>query len=560
MKQEHSKETLFKRLKANIIAVTLALSIAPLIFLGGVIYYQFADVAAQRVKDKLWQLSRSQSNAVDVFLRERTNILTTIVNTHSLQELGQQDNLSHLFEIMIQNSQELGLIDLGVIDGKGEHLAYVGPYVLKGLNYFQQPWFSAVMSKGRYVSDVYLGYRQLPHFIIAVRGHNNGHPWVLRATIDSDVFNSLVRTAHTGESGDAFIVNKEGIYQTQPRFKGTLLEKANLDIKKFGEGTTVLEIQKADAKLEFYAGTWLKNNEWLFVSSQEKIEETGPLAQARNTAIIIVATGCFAIILATILITNMTVSRLKESDEEMNKLNAQLIQSDKLAALGKMAAGIAHEINNPLAVIGEKAGWMKDLLADETFQQSENFIEYKTSVDKIEEHVERARKITHNMLGFARRMEPRMDDVDINRTIDQVIDFLENHARTNNIEIQTDFQENIPVIANDQSQLQQVFLNLITNAIDAINKNGCIEIATRQKGSTIEVMIKDDGPGIPKEQQNRIFDPFYTTKTNGKGTGLGLSVSHSIIEKMGGSITFESNETKGTTFYVNLPVIIPDKK
>jgi two-component system, NtrC family, sensor kinase len=153
-----------------------------------------------------------------------------------------------------------------------------------------------------------------------------------------------------------------------------------------------------------------------------------------------------------------------------------------------------------------------------------------------------------------------MDDVDINRTIDQVIDFLENHARTNNIEIQTDFQENIPVIANDQSQLQQVFLNLITNAIDAINKNGCIEIATRQKGSTIEVMIKDDGPGIPKEQQNRIFDPFYTTKTNGKGTGLGLSVSHSIIEKMGGSITFESNETKGTTFYVNLPVIIPDKK
>jgi two-component system NtrC family sensor kinase len=164
------------------------------------------------------------------------------------------------------------------------------------------------------------------------------------------------------------------------------------------------------------------------------------------------------------------------------------------------------------------------------------------------------------MLGFARRMEPRLDDVDINHTIDQVIDFLENHARTNNIEIQTDFQDNIPVIASDQSQLQQVFLNLITNAIDAIEKNGCIEIATRQKENTIEVMIKDDGPGIPKEHQNRIFDPFYTTKTSGKGTGLGLSVSHSIIEKMGGSITFESNQETGTIFYINLPIILPDTK
>ena len=163
MAQENSKATLFKRLKLNIIAVTLALSIAPLIILCGFIYFQFADVAAQRVKDKLWQLSKSQSNAIDVFLRERTNILTTIVNTHSLQELGKQDNLSRLFEILVQNSQGLGLIDLGVINSEGDHLAYVGPYALKGLNYYKQPWFSAVMSKGRYVSDVYLGYRQLPH-------------------------------------------------------------------------------------------------------------------------------------------------------------------------------------------------------------------------------------------------------------------------------------------------------------------------------------------------------------------------------------------------------------
>jgi len=560
MKQERSKKKLYRQLKGKIIIVTLFLSIAPLIFLGGVIYYQFAKVCEQRVKDQLWHLSRSRSNAIDVFLRERTNILTTIVNTHTLAELGQQENLARLFQIMVQQSQELGLLDLGVINDQGDHLAYVGPFALKGLNYYQQPWFSAVLSKGRYVSDVYLGYRQQPHFIIAVRGHHRGQSWILRATIDSDVFNSLARTAHIGESGDAYIVNKEGIYQTQPRFRGKLLNKANIDIKKFGEGSTALELTREDGKAAYFAGAWLKNNQWLFITSQEKIEEMGGLLDARNTEITVVAAGCFAIILATIFITHMTISRLEETDKTMDRLNAQLVQSDKLAALGKMASGIAHEINNPLAVIGENAGWMKDLLADEAFQQSENFMEYKKSIKTIEEHVERGRKITHNILGFARRMEPRLDDVDINQTIDQVIDFLENHARTNNIEIQTDLQENIPVIASDQSQMQQVFLNFITNAIDAIEKNGLIEIVTRRKGNTIEIIIKDDGPGIPKEQQNRIFDPFFTTKTSGKGAGLGLSVSHSIIEKMGGIITLDSNQKIGATFYINIPLILPGKK
>jgi len=560
MKQGPSKKKLFRQLRLKIITVTLVLSITPLVFLGGLIYYQFAQVAVEQCKNQLQQLSNSQSNAIDVFLRERTNILTTIVSTHSLEELGRQENLARLFEILVQRTRGLGLIDLGVINDQGEHLSYVGPYALKGLNYYQQPWFSAVMGRGVFVSDVFLGYRQLPHFIIAVRGHHNGRAWILRATIDSEVFNSLVRTAHIGESGDAFIVNHEGTFQTQPRFQGKLLEKTYLDMKRFGEGTTVLKRIKDDGKTAYYAGAWLKNNQWLFVTSQQRVEEAGGLVEARNMEIIVVAAGCLAIMVATVLVATMTVRHLEEADREMDKLNAQLIQSDKLAALGKMAAGIAHEINNPLAVIGEKAGWMKDLLADEVFQNSESFVEYQTSVEKIEAHVERARKITHNMLGFARRMEPRLESVEINQSIDQVIDFLENHARTNNIEIQTDFQENIPVIASDQSQLQQVFLNLITNAIDAIEKDGLVEIRTRCKKDVIEVMIKDDGPGIAKDMQTKIFDPFVTTKAGGKGTGLGLSVSYSIVEKMGGTIRFENRQdTSGAIFYVNLPVVLPEK-
>jgi two-component system NtrC family sensor kinase len=254
------------------------------------------------------------------------------------------------------------------------------------------------------------------------------------------------------------------------------------------------------------------------------------------------------------------VKKLVEADRAVCEMNAQLVQSDKLASMGKMAASVAHEINNPLAVISEKTGWAMDLLEEEEFQPSKNLGELRRSLQKIDEHVERARKVVHNMLGFARRMEPHTEDVDINQVIDQTISLLENYARTSNIDIQTDLASDLPIIASDQAQLQQVFLNLVSNAIDAIGNSGSIEVSTRQLDGNIHVDVKDNGPGMSPEMQRKIFEPFVTTKSGGKGTGLGLWVSLGIVEKMGGTITVESKVGEGCTFTVQLPIVVPEKK
>jgi two-component system NtrC family sensor kinase len=279
-------------------------------------------------------------------------------------------------------------------------------------------------------------------------------------------------------------------------------------------------------------------------------------SQARFLAGLIALGGVMLIMIGAYFTTRAMMKELQRMDREKAASDEVAMQSSKMAALGKMAAGIAHEINNPLAVIGEKAGWMKDLLGMEEVAQSENFQELSDAVTKIEYHVVRAKTVTHRLLGFARRMEPMAERINVNEILDESIEFLKNEARYRSIEIQANYAPDLPLTTTDQSQLQQVFLNIINNAIDAIGKDGEININTRttKRNNEISVEISDNGPGMPKDVLQKIFDPFFTTKEVGKGTGLGLSISYSIIEKLGGRIMVASEAGQGTTFTIYLPV------
>lgn len=547
----------YTRLKLKIITTTLSFSLVPLFVLGATIFHQFSVSYKARIEESLKTLAENRRNAVDLFFDERVSQLNTLVHTHHLDQLKDETYLGRAFTLMQTKSKSF--VDLGIIDRDGNHVAYVGPYQLKGLNYKNEEWFHETMLRGIFISDVFMGFRKLPHFIIAILRREGDQNWILRATIDTDIFDGMVKAAQVGQKGDAFVLNRDNVLQTSRRFNGELLEKIEFPKVQRFVGTQVGE-REISGESGLFAMTWFKNKEWLLVIKEDPRENLTPLLWARNLMFGVAGLGVLVIVAGTLFVTRAMVGQLIRAEREKANLDAGLVQSSKMAALGKLAAGIAHEVNNPLAVIKEKVGWIKDLLSEEDLSKSENFIEFEDAVAKIDYHVDRAKKVTHRLLGFARRMEPLHESVDINRVLDETIDFLRNEAHYRNIVLKTDYCPGLPHTTSDSAQLQQVFLNILNNAIDAIGKEGTISVSTSYdpKSREMAISLSDDGPGIPVEVLNKIFDPFFTTKEVGKGTGLGLAISYSIVEKLGGRILVASEVGAGSTFTIYLPVIPAD--
>jgi len=333
---------------------------------------------------------------------------------------------------------------------------------------------------------------------------------------------------------------------------GEVLEKYNMPSKP-EKGKITINVSKLDSVSYLKAYAYIKNTPWIMaiVKEQYIYGDEWSSFQFRRRLIFI---GCSLLALVVIYqLVNFVTDRLRESNEKRDLLMVEAEHSNKLASVGRLAAGVAHEINNPLAIIDQKAGLMTDLFGlTEDFKHKEKLVK---SIDGIHNAVERCKVITHRLLGFARRMDVVYERIDINALLQEVLGFLEQEALFNHIYFELVFDENLPMIFSDRGQLQQVFLNIINNGIDAIGNDGEIVLTTSSKdNATIDVSICDNGPGMNSEIIKRIFDPFFSTKEAGKGTGLGLSITYGLVKKLGGHISVDSEVGQGTTFTVSLPV------
>ncbi len=247
---------------------------------------------------------------------------------------------------------------------------------------------------------------------------------------------------------------------------------------------------------------------------------------------------------------NLQASRadLEKAVGSLKTAQSQLIQSEKLSAVGQFVAGVAHELNNPLtSVIG-----FSDLL-----NYTDLDPKYKEYVDRISKSASRCHKIVNSLLGFSRQHEPERKPVQVNDLADAVIDIIGYDLRTSNITLTKEYQPDLPAILGDVHQLQQVVLNILSNArqaLESFRRDGQIVLRTGRTNSHVWLRIKDNGPGISRENLSKIFDPFFTTKPQGKGTGLGLSLSYGIMQEHRGHIRAESQPGQGTEFILDLPI------
>jgi two-component system, NtrC family, sensor kinase len=506
------------------------------------------DAVIDKTELSLGRLIEHKMDVVSLFLKEKEDLLTLLVGMYPIDFLGRQENLDTLFRAV---NQAGSIVDLHVIDSSGKQLTYVGPYAqsIIGKNYFDAQWFQDVLINGSHVSDVFLGFRNVPHFVVAVTDPLK--TYVLRATINSELFNKLLLSAQIGPSGDSFIVNGEGALQTPSRQGLKELTAKDRALLEHHEGTVITRDEET-----ITATRWVKDGQWcLFVKA--RIEDSlGPYYKNRNNAILIIVSTSILFLILGVLLTGYFLRRLEAYDRRRAELGHQMVQIEKMATVGRLAAGIAHEINNPLQMITNQAGWIGELLPDEDPAQLKNLDEYQKAVEQIKHHVRRAGTITHRLLGFSRKISTEKQSVHLNDLIEETISFVEHEAGYTNVSIVRKYAEDLPPTMTDGPQLQQVFLNLLNNAIDAVGQDGKIEIRTATAGpDSIILEFADSGPGIKPENLKQIFDPFFTTKEPGKGTGLGLYISYDIVQKLGGTIKVENRKGGGAVFTIVLPVI-----
>ena len=559
------QKTNYSPLFRKFVTLTVVCSLVPLLLVGWGINMHYTRFSETRVLHTLKTQLEHHRKIIELFINQRSYALQLIARTHTRDDLIAPLMLKEIFKVL--NHQDGSFTDIGVIDENGNHLAYEGPYNLKDKNYANALWFKKTLENGIFISDMFMGFRREPHFIIAVVRQEAQSRWILRATVDTEIFRSLVESTVVGNTGEVLLVSRDGFFQTSPRFSGKIMEKAPFPIDQPHANIRV-DIQKnaLNAKSihkprQITVKTWLKEPNWALMIRQDYDEALDEVNHANFVTLIGLHLSALIILLVTMLITRHMISVIRQRDMNADKLNRQYMQASKLASIGELSAGVAHEINNPLAIVLTERQILIDMAGQSSLQNPDFKAQFEASMEQIDIQIQRCKRITHNLLRFARRTQSLIETIDINLFTKEVVELMEREARTSGIKFITALEENLPLVQSDPSQLQQVFLNMITNAMDAHDglPYGSITITTASadSGKFVRIVFADTGSGIAPEHLEKMFDPFFTTKPVGKGTGLGLSICYSIMERLGGSIKADSKLGQGTQFTLLLPLEPP---
>jgi two-component system NtrC family sensor kinase len=513
--------------------------------LGGVIYVTTTDALKANAVETLRLQVQDHRTVIDQFLSERASDLRLLAANIGFADLTNAGGLGRAYRSL---QQELACFsDLGVIDSEGNHRAYVGPYDLMARNYRDHFWFRPTVEKGIFISDVYLGYRQVPHFIIAVKQQDTHGFWILRATVDADFFERFVAGSAGDFKAEAYLINHQGVYQTRPRPVGTPMETS-----PFGTIPAFDGIRIEERGERIFAMAWQKYVPWVSIVEMNRAQIFADLDRARWICLSTFILGALLIIPTVMLTTNKLVRMLESKRRSMRFLDQQLQHASKLASSARLAQGALEDITDSLANIHSAAQWLREIWKQRA-QAEPDPEEVRGTLDQIEAEVHRSEGAVKRGLDLGRPSAgPVCIDLNIHELIGELLDLMRRELHFKRIRVQRDSPDPAGTVCSDPDGLRQVLQNLISNAVAATPDGGDIAIGSRMERGRLILTVIDSGTGIPAEELEKIFEPLYTTRP--EGLGLGLTISRTIVERLGGTLSARNEPGRGAAFTVELPL------
>ena len=555
--RQYTRQTI----KRNFFAAMLLAPFVPVVLALGTGGYLFWNHVQQGTLDRLTLLSTHYAYILDQYIDDCLGDLALVevrVSQHS-----EPSGLGDVLERLASKHKEI--VDVALVDPEGVVHAYAGPSVYKGTHVVPGRWLEEALERGGSISGVMAGQMGMPHYVMARRHAFGDKTFVLRVSFDSEVFTRMLMDMRE-EGVDIFLINRGGEIiagsggQVLTRER-ELIEPVFLD----RIGTAFWDPSSSAA----YSSRVMRHAGWILAARKH----SPSLSRTTDSAVLFmglsVLCGGIIVFLSSLYLTGFVEKMLRQRDEEREKLREQLYRAGRLAELGEMAAGFAHEINNPLQIMKSEQAYIDMLLqdfmalpsADSDFLNNVN--EITSSVNQIKVQIDRCARITHSILSFGRAGNAELQNIDLAKFIPEVLTMIQKKFQLNNISLQQNISASRMIVHVDPSRLQQVLLNLLNNAMHAIaevsdGRSGEIVLSCSPEGTDqVRIAISDNGAGISPEHHQLIFTPFFTTKPAGSGTGLGLSLCHGIVESMKGVLDFTSVKGQGSTFFLLLPKVSP---
>jgi len=529
----------FRAVWNRIVITMLAAAFLPVLLIGGGLYFFTLKVMEEKGLESLKLETLERKISVDRSLEEIILDLRRLVLDPGVEPLlspGAMDAALHSL-----NRAHGYFSGLAVFSPDGRCLAFAGTEAGREVDVSQEEWFKEALGKGVSITDVFRGSRGAPCFLAAVKVHAGDGVMILGASVDAARFSDMLSGEPGPRIGDAYLINREGVFQTPPRTAGQLLSRSPVkNTEKFDR------IEVEESARSYLLKVWQDRVPWMNVVQIDHSDTSGQLMRVYAFAFLVFLVLAIPIAGIVLIIGNSLASRLETKRSSLKMLDRQLRRASYLSSSMELSLGCFREIKDVLANIDITA---VVALEDPAVTGS---ADARESIDEVLSQTRRGQQSVERFLRYIEPEPPLIRDVDVQKLLDDLLDILARELRFRNITVRREFQVDLPAVRSDRSKLRQVFQNIIINALEAVEKEGEIRLTTGLRENGIVVTISDNGPGIPAGDLKEVFKPLWTTRP--QGTGLGLPLCREILDKLDGHIEIESTVGRGTSVIIVIPL------